>query len=237
MRLSKILFLSLIVAFNFSVGKAHHGKDYVVTEGYSTPERKEWLLFLVSDYHVPNRNHSDFNYLLLQPGFLFGLTNHLALEFHSHLEKLQNEKLKYQSTALEFRLRFLEEEQQFLSPAISLEYERSASDEPDALKSVFILSKFFGKINLTGNLILNKELSPGEKVKTDYAFGLNRRVFSFDKLSLEFNGNLHQAQQHYLTPSFYLSVLKNLNLKLGASLGLNSQSEDFSLRTAWHFQF
>lgn len=216
---------------------AHHGKDYVELEGYASPEKGEYLLFSLFEYHVPERSVSDLDYWKIQPGILYGITNHLSLEAHAHLTKVGSESFAYESTALEARFRFLEEGDWFVNPAASVEYERSASDEPDEIGFRLILDKNFGPWNATVNYWAANAIDSDEDMEHSYGFGVNRPLFMFEKVNLELVGALSGEDAHYVLPSLYLPLTESLDLKAGAAFGISHESEDFSIRSAVHFMF
>lgn len=227
----------LLLTFIYLPVSAHHGKDYIEAEGYQTLGKKEILAFWVTNYHVPETNNSNLNHWELEPGILYGFTNHLGLEIHSHIEKEKSETFRYLSTALEARFRLGEENLWFVDPAVSIEYEISATDEPDQLGFRIILGKNSGQLNFTFNLLGNQALDSNGAFETSYVFGVNRRFWKFEKLNLELQGELSGGNEHYVMPSFYLPVTKHLSLKAGGAIGLSPESDDSSLRSAIHLLF
>src|SRR5512140_3693117 len=95
--------LNLIVVFLLmaSAALAHHGKDYMEIEEYSTPERGEYLAFSLFEYHAPGSG--TLHYWKLEPRALFGVTDNVALEAHLHLTSPEGASMAYESTALEAR--------------------------------------------------------------------------------------------------------------------------------------
>jgi hypothetical protein len=235
MKISALVILIVIILV--LPGYSHHGKDYIEVESYHTPERGTILIFLVSDYHIPESGQEDLNRWEFQPGVFYGLTDHIGAEVHSHIEKGSSEDFNYEATALEIRGRLLGENSLFLDPAASIEYELSATDEPDQLAFRVILGKEVGFINFTFNFLGSRELESEGEFRTGYALGANRPFWAFEKVNLELFGDLSKGNGHYVLPSLYLPVTEHFSLKAGGALGLSEESESFSLRTALHLLF
>lgn len=216
---------------------AHHGKDYIEIEGYASPEKGEYLLFSLVDYHVPQREISDLTYWRIVPGILYGVTDRLGFEAHSHISKTGGGDFKYDASAIEARFRIGEENVWPVNLAGSIEYELSASDEADEIELRLILGRNFGMVNATFNYWGNQGLSKKEPLVSNYGIGGNRSLFIFQKMSLELVGTLFNGNEHYIIPSFYLPVTERISIKAGLAIGISRISEDFSFRSALHLMF
>ena len=61
---------------------AHHGRDFLVTSSYKTPERGDFFAVLSSDYL--RFNHEGVSGYEISPAILYGITDNWSVEFHSH---------------------------------------------------------------------------------------------------------------------------------------------------------
>ncbi|MFQ5798027.1 MAG: hypothetical protein ACE5H0_04940 [Bacteroidota bacterium] len=224
---------------------AHHGKEYLITSTYKTPERGSFF-FLWSSQYTSSRNYErEFEF---EPGLLYGLTNRWSLEVHTH-HALSTLDFEMESIALETRVRLFGPDdshgEEFedshrgrdpFSVAVLLEYEKGFGEELDALEGRVIVGRQFRSISLVANVIGERNLEEGEKVHYRYTIGVKKNLSSAFGFGLELDGGLHKGNGFSLTPGLYGVITSGFDYRLGPSFGFGGRSEEFELRATLLFE-
>ena len=223
---------------------AHHGKDYFINKSYHTLSKGMWAGFLSADYIRLNLPEEEqLRGFGLEPGFLYGLSNHWSFEIHAHIEKMSGERWHYESTGIEQRFQITrwdgEEDRPIpIDVAGAVEFEKNSSDEaPDVLVAGLILSNDGLAHNVTGNLLLRRELRPHARTELRYALGAKREFSQFVGIGIEFNGNLSGQTLEEVTPGLYFQTDSGLKINIGLSLGVAENRGDYSLRSSFVLDF
>lgn len=90
----KKLTLSLIVAgLATATVQAHHAKEFIELESYTTNPRGESLVYVQYDYMVPDDQNSRLDRWEITPGWSYGITERLMFDIHTHLAKFGNDHI------------------------------------------------------------------------------------------------------------------------------------------------
>lgn len=87
--------LLLFVAAGLLAGKAgaHHAKEFIELESYTTHARGESLAYLQYDFMVPDDQNSRLDRWEITPGWSYGITDRFMFDIHTHLAKFGNDHI------------------------------------------------------------------------------------------------------------------------------------------------
>ena len=242
MKTLKCLSLTLLIAESFLISQAyaHHGKDYFINKSYHTPFAGSWVALFGADYLRMNSHREDeLRGFGFEPGTIYGLSDRCSFEVHSHIEKLTREHWHYESTGFENRFQITqwdgsEDRNLPIDVAGFLEFEKSSSHEsPDILQGGLIFSHDGIPYNITGILLLRKELQPHSSVKLHYTIGAKNDFSSYFGAGIELNGSVEENLLQQLTPGIYFQTESGLKVKLGLSVGVAGNRKDYAIRTSF----
>ena len=224
---------------------AHHGKEYLVTATYKTPERGSLFALWSSEY--VDGGHHDGDELEIEPGLLYGLTDRWSIELHTH-HAFTSDDLATESVALETRLRLFgpgEIHDDASSPGKSapfslgalFEFEKGHGDEHDALGGRVIIGKEMHSFSVVVNLIGEKVVGEDTDVEYLYAIGLRKSLSSAIGVGLEFDGGFQEKDGFSLTPGLYGTITRGFDFRIGPSIGFGDRSDERRLRATFLYQF
>lgn len=152
------LFISLFVFRSTAFADV---RDYLVTYPYGTPYKGELELELWNDFNS-DKDNPDLTYNRHQIELEYGVTDRYMAGLYAVFFK-RAETTKLEEIKFEQRYRLANKGEFIFDPALYIEYiDRNASGKKNILEGKFIISKDFGKLNFTSNLIWEKKLASGE---------------------------------------------------------------------------
>jgi hypothetical protein len=222
---------------------AHHGKEFLVTSTYKTPDKGKFFFLLSSDYIQASHSGEGFEF---EPAGLYGITNKLSAEIHTHYG-LFNKKFSFESIGFETRYRFFgsgeiknksEDHQHNNSFPFSLagliEFEKGIGEHHNTLEGRLIFGKDIHNFSLVLNIIGSKIFGENGKFNTQYAIGMKYDFTSNFSMGVEFEGDTFRPQ---ITPGIYSSLFSNLDFRVGASFPTDSHSGEFLVRGVLIYPF
>ena len=85
-RIKQTLIL-LAISMTAGTAPAHHALEYIEMDSYSTAP-KGWSVFhLHYDYFVDDEDNPRLDHWEITPGFSYGITDRLMIDFHTHFAK------------------------------------------------------------------------------------------------------------------------------------------------------
>ncbi len=222
---------------------AHHGKEYLITSTYKTPERGSFFGVWSSSYVKSEHEEGE---MVLEPGLLYGLTNRWSLELHTH-HGISSDNFRTESIGLETLLRLFgpgeiqhhanfHEKEHPLSLALLFEYEKGLGDEHDAAEGRVIVGREFRSFLVVANLIAGKILEEDEDFHYLYAIGIKKTLSSAFAVGLELDGGFQRGEGFSLTPGLYGAIAQGLDFRLGPTIGFGDRAEEYQLRATILFE-
>ena len=209
-------------------GLAHADwRSYAYSYDYRTARPGEREFELYTDY-FPDGSMT--NQIELE----YGISDRWMASVYAVLGSSDLRTFTYTETKLSSRYRFGEAGQYTADPAIYLEYILPRQGENE-IELKGILSKDFGSINLTGNLIVEKTISAAGWEK-EYTLALSKIVSKGLRAGLEIKGGFDANSPLYLGPSIAL-VWGKVKINLVAGIGGNSASGSLNLRNIISFEY
>ena len=221
---------------------AHHALEYIEMDSYSTAP-KGWSVFhLHYDYFVDDEDNSRLDHWEITPGFSYGVTDRLMIDFHTHFAKFGADHvvedrigefepdgpspfLEAYAFAAQYRLT----EDKFLDVALLGTIEVPSSRSKEVLGSedevyigTLILSKELeGHRNLSLNLIYEAEGSEDSQL---WAFGAKAPLTDDEHgvaAGIELLGNFEDTSDNWTAiPGIYMPFEDGkMILKAGLELG------------------
>ncbi|MEN3044616.1 MAG: hypothetical protein ABDH37_05305 [Candidatus Hydrothermales bacterium] len=208
---------------------AHHSKEYIALESYSTCAKNEKIFHLIYDYYVENKDNPDFDHWELTPGFSYGITDHIMFGAHTHFAKfgkaftLNESELSPLIEAANFAIQIRLKSLGFLNLAFLFSYEipsdrsRKYLDGKEVIEGKIILSKnFLTHSNISVNFSFAKE---GNEFIKEWALGI-KNPLSADPHGIaggiEILGDYNNA--FFLLPAIYFPIERSI-IKTGIGFG------------------
>ncbi len=246
-----LVFAYLLTALSPSGLFAHHAMEFIDLDGYTTALRGQGIFHLHFDYFVSDPNVADKVHWEITPGLSYGITDRLLADFHTHLSYFGPPLLMdgqahppfFEAWTISTQMRFGEEGQYPLDPAIVLSFESPYPKAKDLLGSrslmeaTLVLSKSFGT-HRTAVLNLTAEKEADLPVTFSWGFGA-KTPLGIDPhgpgMGVEFKGT--RMDDVFTLLGFYLPVNATMVLKTGFGFGMK-EAEDrlrfhLSLFTSW----
>jgi len=228
---------------------AHHAKEYIEVESYSTSFKGGKIFHFHYDYYVEDSEHPIFDHWELTPGMSYGITNYLMFDIHTHFAKFGRGFIVDQSVeelspfiealamALQLRLkRFMPLDIAFVF-AYEIPFERSKRylGGKEVYEGKMILSRDFGEhSNITMNFVFAKD---GEEFIKEWAFGI-KTPFSSDLHGIaggiEILGDYEGAL--FFLPGLFIPIEENVIFKAGIGAG-NSKSTSLRANVTFMYSF
>ncbi len=222
-----------------STVSAHHGKDFLVTSSYKTPEKGESFLLLSSGYA---RSGSDGHVLELEPGLSYGLTNRWSIEFHTHND-LAGGTFRSRAVAMESVYHILgpgeneglnqERNRTSFHLAVLTEYERALDISPDNLEGRLIAGLEVKRLTFVVNLVGSGELQKQSRMTRQVMFGVKYDFPAPISIGAEYDGEIERSSNTHFTPGIYLSLSHSADLRLGTTIPTGIQNESVAFRTTF----
>jgi hypothetical protein len=145
---------------------AHHAKEYLQTESYAQAPQGGLIMFNGFDYFVPDSDNSELDEWEYTPTFIYGITDRLMVNLHTHLLHINNEPAFFEAFAFGFQYQITKPDTWLVDVGMNVEYEipfqksRDLIDGRQLIASTLIISKELPHdINLTSNISYHKEES------------------------------------------------------------------------------
>jgi hypothetical protein len=181
---------------------------------------------------VPNMHKSNINTIEEQVELEYGITDNWDVAIYQ-MYKFTNTKAKdsgrYAGFKVRTRYKFGRKDEFLLDPLIYLEYIRDPNfSKPNVIEAKLILAKDIGRLNLSYNQIVKRNLENEGKTNNEYAAGISYRLVSFLRVGLEAKGSFNE-EKSYIGPTISWNARK-FWVALGPSFGLNRRSDDLNVR-------
>ncbi len=158
----------------------------------------------------------------------YGITDHWMVDGRFTIEDARHEGTHFESGRFETRYRFFEEGEKPIDVAISSEFNTERSDsgrQNPALEPRLILSRDFGRLNLTSNLPVEIPLRAGSAAFVP-SFGFRYNTVGIFRFGCEVKYDTH-VHKDSVVPQIWLALPREVTVKLGYSFGFNHNREDF----------
>ena len=216
---------------------AHHGKNYLVTGSFEIPRPGSWHALFAADF----RNRFGAQFYEIEPGVLYGITDRLAVELHTH-HASDDGAFRAEAVSLESRFGLfghfsegdeqIERERGRTGMALLFEFEKGLGDQSDRYEARAILGAERGDYTFAGNLIWQQAFDENRSHEKRYAFGVKRTFSTSLGIGAELDGSFQDLSAARFTPGIFVSTGARVDVKLGASLRMSSISEDPIIRLA-----
>ena len=229
-------------------GWAHHAKEYLVTGSYETTHEGSHLVYLNHAYDFENADDSDTYNGELTPGWIYGITDALQVEFHFHVIDPSVEESEeagkdgfIESVAPGIKYAFPERDNWPGDVAVAAEVEFATGDgkragSQDQVWPHLILRRVWKRgLESTLDVAGRFELSGDDHSEWGLAFATKAVVTPWLSAGAEFEIPA-DAQGARIIPGLYLSRGHAL-LKLGIALGLTSDASDVAVLSSASYQF
>ncbi len=248
---SGVLMFFLLIGFFPSGLFAHHAMEFIDLDGYNTALRGQGIFHLHFDYFVSDPDTATKVHWEVTPGLSYGITDRLLADFHTHLSYFGPPLLKdgqarppfFEAWTISAQMRFGEEGQYPLDPALVVSFEspypkaRDLLGSTSVMEATLVLSKSFGA-HRTVVLNLTAEKEGDNTPAFSWGFGA-KTPLGVDPhgpgAGLEFKGTRLDDISALL--GFYLPVNATMVFKTGFGFG-TPKAEDrlrfhMSLFTSW----
>lgn len=231
--------LALAVCWITHGADAHHAMEYIELESYNTSPRGESLIYLQYDYMVPDDQQPDLDRWEITPGWAYGITDKLLVDFHTHFAKFGNGHIEeteqerfapdgpspfFEAVTASLLYRFTETGPYHAagSAAIEIPLQRAKDllgDEDPVYTATLIFGRDFGThANVIVNLGLETDGSDHEGF-----WGVGAKApLSVDPHGVAGGIELHgdfDGDEWRIIPGVFLPVGHDMQLKVGFSFG------------------
>jgi hypothetical protein len=211
--------------------KAHHGRDFLLTQTAHLPAKGEIYAIARQDF-VDEGEEKEWEF---EPAAIAAVADWLTLEVHSHIEKVKGESTEYESTAAAGYFRFNPRESA-LAVGGAVEYEVARhSDDEDLWEFAGLASYEAGDWMFGLNLLAEREAGGGAEMEWGYAAGVRRTLSDKVAAGLEVAGTLQDGEEGEILMAFLVDPLPWLTINVGLGTGFNGGT-DLSLRSAFVFR-
>ncbi|MDP1675616.1 MAG: hypothetical protein Q8L88_02030 [Bacteroidota bacterium] len=220
---AKRVVLLIVLALLVQTSQAHHGKDFLVASSCTTPHEGSLCAHFNTQYF--SENHSSESLMLFSSGLIYGLTDDIGLEFHSHFNTMSS-STHVEALALEARYNILSEADEHssldgttnpFSLATSLEFEKGIVGHPSVLESRLIIGKEFGFIMLVGNLVVMQEFEEGQHPETQFVIGMKTMITNSIGMLVELLNNNHHTEGTQLSLGCSIALMKKFDVTIGTN--------------------
>lgn len=207
-------FLSLLVLA--APARAHHGKDFLLTETDDRPLPGHVYFVLSSDTTIdPDGSRSN----EITPGALLGIGDRVTLEPHFHVTRAPDHGYRYDATALEGRydLGFLPGSEVRLAVSAEVEKPKNGAEISDGAARI-ILVRTLPDALVALNVTAGKEFTS----EASYTYGLNLGVLkplsNGDGAGVEVAARLPLRDGIEILPGLYHRLTAASTVKIGVGL-------------------
>lgn len=239
-----IIAIAMCLAISGSLW-AHHSREYIELEGYSTAKQGQKVVYVHYDSFVPDYDNPKLDHYEITPGTCYGITNRLMLDMHTHFAKFGPDHVVpgennfdpigpspfLEAIALTGQYRITEPNQLPFNIAGSLLYEQPFKRSEtllggeEVVEGTLILTRDFGEhSNITLNLNGGFD---GGRWASSYGLGIKTPISQDANgaaAGIEFFGDFTGGGFRVM-PGAYLPLEDNITLKIGLGLGNEDSGE------------
>lgn len=232
---------SVIGIFSLTMGPGFaHERHYAFNEEYHTLpkggfEIENWVTFKMPKRHTTNENTFEY-----QEELEYGVVEHWTLAHYERWETVnhagvQKDATKYSGFKFESKYRIGERGKYWVDPLLYLEIARDPRDHdiPLELEGKLVLSKNFGKWNVSYNQIIDSKTGSRGRTEHEFTVGANYEITNGFRLGVESTGQYWKPGSNrnelalgpaiaYSNPYFWLA--------LGSQFGVNHAADDWQAR-------
>jgi hypothetical protein len=234
------IFIIICTVIMLAGPPAHADKaEYFETYGYFTSAKGEIELELWNDFFsTARRKDSEEEHAGHLISVEYGITDRWMTEVYAQWRDNPAEHgLQYVETKLETRYRLGNYSPKTPNMACYAEYEKSAvAGVPDHLEGKWIVSKDFGKLNVSANAIFEKDLQTGSKWEFGYAGGLSYPLSKHVVASLETLVR-PSDRQVFIIPGVHFPITRHDWCGVGVSFETSPAPFNATLRTFFAHEF
>lgn len=198
--LSAFVFLGILALLAPEAGA--HVRRYAFSEEYRTIPQGEFEIEQWTSFKLPNIHRSNKNTFQYQTELEYGITDRWTL---AHYERWKTKNVVgrddstvYEGFKFETKYRFGEKGKYGVDPLLYLEWitDPTNDNNPNALEGKMILSKDFGKWNVTYNQVVESRLGSGGRTEHKFALGLNYPLLEGVHVGMEAKGDYWRPGSH-----------------------------------------
>ncbi len=207
----RVLFLAVFLFSMLMIANRGfaHNRNYVWTEEYKTLPKNAFELENRTTLKVPDAGKSNANTWEYKPELEYGITDHWNV---AHYEVWETEnrtgvdgggvKLKdsttYQGFNFETKYRIGEKGKYWVDALFYLELASKVRPKHrnEVLEGKMVLSKDFGKFNVTYNQIMESEVDRGGRTEHEFTVAAKYEIFSGVTAAVEAKGNYWKPSSH-----------------------------------------
>lgn len=229
-----------------------HARTYVFSQEYQTLPQGMFEVESHTKVKVPDMGkHSGENSWAFEEELEYGVTDHLNIAHYQQWERSNHEGLdddgvankdtaRYAGFKFEAKYRIGEKGKYWVDPLVYFEYEYEPQERFDGaahgLESKIVLSKDFGKFNVTYNQIMDSKLGHKGRTEHEYTLGANYEVFEGFRAGLEVAGQYWNPSVNRneigLGPTLAYEA-KYFWVAAGVLIGANNIADDFQGRVSF----
>lgn len=227
------------------VALAHHSREYIELEGYSSAQKGQKVFYTHYDYFVPDQNNPKMDHSEFTPGMSYGITDRLMMDVHTHFAEFGPDNIVdpahrndpigpspfIEAMAFTLQYRITQPKQLPVDIAGSVLYEypfhraEELLDGASVVEATLIVSKelWWEHSNFCLNLSAGKD---GDENTKSYGLGFKSPIGKDPNgpaAGIEFFGDFEGGFR--ALPGIYLSLEENITLKAGLGFG-NEASEE-----------
>ncbi len=226
-----------------------HMRDYLLTQPYFTAGKGEFEVELHNDFNFVEADDDDTYASKHQVELEYGITDHIQLGYYEVYTWDREKDWERDAFKIELKGRFAQAGQWPVDVALYTEYKNPDGHRDirsDVLENKLILSKDFGRVNVAGNFVFEKELNSGEPWEFEYTAGVSYAVTPTTRIGLEIQESLGDSgeflqqleeREILLVPGIYANITPHVRVLAGPAFGLTRGSDDFQLRSIVEVEF
>lgn len=209
-------------------------REYIINYGYWTAYPGENEMELYSDF---NQDSTTGNSKRFQVEWEHGWTSRLMTGLYWVFESDTRRPMRLTMNKLNAKYRLGDPGKWIVDPALYVEYKKKYDAGAfDAMEYKLILSKDFGTLNVTTNLVWEHDLAPNRVGSFKYSAGITQPLTPNFAPFLEFQRN-DRTNEAYLLPGGRFTESSSWQLLVGPQFGLTPRSTDFALRSILIYEF
>ena len=243
--------LSVAAALWFATAPPAHAhlKDYLVSQDYYTAKQGEVEVAFHNDMNFAEADNSGSYNSTHQVEVEYGILDHLQLAYYEVYTWDRARDWERDELKIEAKLRLAEAGAWPVDVALYTEYANPDGHRDissDELENKVILSRDFGRWNVVGNFVFEKELNSGSPWAYEYTAGVSYGLTPRTRLGVEIKEGLGDSddfdlfsnrQPLYVVPGIYASLTPHVRVLFGPALGLTRVSDDLQLKSIVEVEF
>lgn len=201
-KLGLAITLVLLTVFTYTQDLYAHARSYVWTEEYHTLPKGGREVEVWTTLEVPDGSQTNVNAWKYQGELEYGVTDHWTL---AHYERLKTENqigeddaTNYEGFKFESKYRIGEKGTYWVDPLVYVEWATDFREEehPNEIETKIVLSKSFGKLNVTYNQIFEFELGENGRMTPEFRAAASYEILPDVQAGVEFSGEYWHPSSH-----------------------------------------